>query len=100
MIQTRISLYRDVFLQVNAIEPIVCRIVAMYAPTDNFGSDKELHPLKMWDEISYHCPNLNGAAIEVWEGLSNFIPHLIAHGITYPYSDQNQSMLLKEDPGK
>ena len=29
---------------------------------------------RVWDEITYPFQNLNGAAIEVWERLSNFIP--------------------------
>ena len=30
----------------------------------------------VWDEINYPFTNVNGAIIEVWEWLSNFIPHL------------------------
>ena len=26
----------------------------------------------MWDEITYPFPNVNGAAVEVWEWISNF----------------------------
>ena len=42
---------------------------------------------KMWDEIIYQFPNFNGAAIEVWEWISNFIPHFIGHVISYPWWD-------------
>ena len=38
---------------------------------------------KVWDEITYPFPNLNGAAIEVWEWVSNFIRHYIMDVITY-----------------
>ena len=33
---------------------------------------------KMWDEIIYPFPNFNGATVEVWEWISNFIPHLLS----------------------
>ena len=32
-------------------------------------------PSKVWDEITYAFPNFNGATVEVWELISNFIPH-------------------------
>ena len=38
---------------------------------------------KVWDEITYPFPNFNGAAVEVWEWLSNFIPHFTRYVITY-----------------
>ena len=30
---------------------------------------------KMWDEITYPFPNFNGCTVEVWEWISNIIPH-------------------------
>ena len=39
--------------------------------------------------------NFDGAAIEVWEWLSNFTPHFTAHMITYPWWDQSLSILVK-----
>ena len=39
---------------------------------------------KACDEIFYPFPNLTGAAIEVWEWISNFIPNCAEHVITYP----------------
>ena len=39
---------------------------------------------KVWGEVTYPFPNLNGATIEVCERISNFFPHLIGHVITYP----------------
>ena len=33
-------------------------------------------PSKVWDEITYPFPNFNGAMVEVWECISNFIAHL------------------------
>ena len=38
---------------------------------------------KVWDEITYPFPNFNGCAIEVWEWISEFIPHFILDVITY-----------------
>ena len=31
-------------------------------------------PSKVWDEIAYPFPNFNGATVDVWEWISNFIP--------------------------
>ena len=31
----------------------------------------------VWDEITYSFPNFNGATVEVWEWMSNVIPHFI-----------------------
>ena len=37
----------------------------------------------MWYEITYPFPNFKGEAVEVWEWISNFIPHFIMDVITY-----------------
>ena len=39
------------------------------------------------DEIAYAFRNFNGAAVEVWEWIGNFIPHFSEHMITYPCWD-------------
>ena len=39
---------------------------------------------KVWDDITYPFPNFNGCTVEVWERISNFIPHLTGCMITYP----------------
>ena len=44
-------------------------------------------------------PNFNGAAVEVWEWISNFIPHFTWHVRTYPCWDWNCTMLVKGTPG-
>ena len=41
----------------------------------------------VWDEITYPFLNFNGATVEVWEWISNFIPHFTGHVITYPCWD-------------
>ena len=41
-------------------------------------------PSTMWDQITYPFPNFNGCTVEVWEWISNFIPHFIRDVITYP----------------
>ena len=38
---------------------------------------------EVWDEITYSFPNFNGEAAEDWEWISNIIPHIFGHGITY-----------------
>ena len=45
--------------------------------------NKYIH-YKMWNEISYPVSNLNGCTVEVWEWISDFIPHLTVHLITHP----------------
>ena len=42
---------------------------------------------KVWDEITYPFLNFNGAAVEVLEWISNYIPHFIMDVITYPCWD-------------
>ena len=47
-----------------------------------------LHILsKVWDEIIHPFPNVNGCTFEVWEWISNFIPHLIVDVNIYPCCD-------------
>ena len=41
----------------------------------------------VWDEITYPFLNFNGATVEVYEWISNFIPHFTMHVITYPCWD-------------
>ena len=42
---------------------------------------------KVCDEITYPNPNVNGCAVEVWEWISNVIPHFTGCIITYPWRD-------------
>ena len=44
---------------------------------------------KMWDEITYPFPNLNGRTVEVQEWISNFIPHFVMDVITNPCWNSN-----------
>ena len=37
----------------------------------------------MWEEIVYPFSNFNGCTVEVWELISNFMPHFIGHVISY-----------------
>ena len=39
---------------------------------------------KVWVEITYAFPNFNGCTVEVWEWISNSIPHFRGHMINYP----------------
>ena len=39
---------------------------------------------EVWDEITYVFPNFNDYTVEVWEWISNFIPHFMMDAITYP----------------
>ena len=40
-------------------------------------------------------PNFNGANVEVWEWMSNSIPHFTEHTTTYPCWDYSESMLVQ-----
>ena len=40
-------------------------------------------PSKEWDETADPFPNFNGCTVEVWELISNFIPHLWTYGCNY-----------------
>ena len=40
---------------------------------------------KVQDEITNPFPNFNGCTVEVWEWISNFIPHFITDVITSAY---------------
>ena len=40
---------------------------------------------KVWNETTYPFPNFNGCTVEVWEWISNFIPHSSGHVITDPF---------------
>ena len=42
---------------------------------------------KLWDEINYPYPNLNGVTNEVWERISNSISYFIMDVISYPCKD-------------
>ena len=37
----------------------------------------------IWDENTFPFPDFNGATVEVWEWISNFIPHFTEQVITY-----------------
>ena len=43
----------------------------------------------VWDEITYPFPNFNGTTVEIWELISNFIPHFTGRVITYPCRDKS-----------
>ena len=55
-------------------------------------------PNKVWVEITYLFPNFNGATVEVWEWISNFIPHFTMDVVTYPYWDLKLNHVSKGDP--
>ena len=48
----------------------------------------------MHDEITHPFPNFNGCTVEVWESISNFIPHFTGHVITYIHAEI-KAMLVK-----
>ena len=62
----------------------ICMFYGIYSTSEAVPAwmNNYIH-YKMWDEITYSFPNFNGAAIEVCEWISNFIPHFTVHVITY-----------------
>ena len=52
----------------------------------------------MWDEITYPFLNFNGATVEVYEWISNFLPYFTGHAITYPCWDKSYTMLVEGAP--
>ena len=50
---------------------------------------------QMWDENTYSFPNFSGWTVEVWEWISNFIPHFIGHVITFRCWYQSSTILVK-----
>ena len=53
-------------------------------------------PCKVWDEITYPFPKFNGATVEVWEWMNNFILYFIMDVITYPCWDKSYTMSEKK----
>ena len=51
---------------------------------------------KVWDEIINPFPNLNGCTVEVWEWISNLIPHFIMDVITYPYKGSPGTIIVSD----
>ena len=46
-------------------------------------------PTQVGDEITYPLPNLNGYTVEVWEWITNFMPHIMMDEIIYACWDQS-----------
>ena len=47
------------------------------------GMDDNYMPSKVREEITYPFPNSKGATVDVWECISNFIPHITMGLIIY-----------------
>ena len=59
----------------------------------------------LWEILEGHTvrckaifPNFNSCSIEVWEWISNFIPHFIMSVITYQCWDYSYTMFVKGTP--
>ena len=61
-------------------EPTSCPFWTLIPPWIN----NYIH-LKLWDEITYPFQNFNGYTVEVWEWISNSVPHFTGHVITFPW---------------
>ena len=51
-----------------------------------------------WHYISIHT--LQRHTVEVWEWISNLVPHFMMNAITYPCCNWSQIMLVKRAPGR
>ena len=73
-----------------------CRCGAVYLKNYDWPAWRSncIH-YKMWDDITYSFPNFNSTTVEVWEWISNFIPHFSGYVIIYPCWDESQTMLVK-----
>ena len=49
---------------------------------------------KVWYEILYPFPNLNGCTVEVWAWISTSIPKFTGYTFTYQYWDFSYTMLV------
>ena len=47
----------------------------------------QLKSQKVWNEIIYLFPNFNGATVEIWEWIRNFISYITENVIAYPWWD-------------
>ena len=71
------------------MDPYICGL-HFFSPTNTFiltcipAWISGHMPSKVWDEIIYPFPNFNGCTVEVWEWISNFIPHFMMYITTYP----------------
>ena len=53
----------------------------------SIGKNLIYMPGKVWYEINNPLPNFNGCTVEVWECISNSIPHFMMDVIAYPCWD-------------
>ena len=64
--------------------------LSTWGPLDKYGSTLILAwiinhmPNKVWYEITFPFQNFNGATVDIWEWISNFIPNFEMGAITYP----------------
>ena len=76
---------------IQIVNIIVTNDIVLLLPWINFNSssDKWLRPLLNveWNYLPDGDPNFNGCTVEVWERISNFIPHFTGHLISYSYRD-------------
>ena len=56
----------------------LCKTGGLSLTCFNFNPSNSIH-YKVWNEITYPFPNFNSATVEVWERISNFIPHFTRH---------------------
>ena len=64
------------------LEPLLLLLLKWF----NFNPSSHISST-VWDEIIYPFPNFNGCTVDVWEWISNFIPHTIMTIITHSCRD-------------
>ena len=53
---------------------------------------------KVWDEIAYPSPNVDGAAVEIWKSIVDFIPHFSNIGNRLPILGWKLTHISKRCP--
>ena len=56
-------------------------------------------PNKEWEKVTYQFANVNSCAVEVWELISNCIPHIVIDVITYYCWDLSPAVFIKGAAG-
>ena len=79
---TRTEASRRPKLEKTSYDKKECESCFLLTAWINFILNKDDINYKMWNEITYPFPNFNDCTVEIWEWISNFIPHFIIDVIT------------------
>ena len=63
-----------IFGSLMRMQPVLWKYVNDFTDLVKYLWNSNYVHYRIWDEITYPFPNFNGAAVDVWELVSNFIP--------------------------